>query len=186
MKKLMKTIETLGTFLTGDNNTARLRKEVVEEDNVITTKGLYEHKLTGEDYISYLDDKYLPNYTITQPKTEFYTTFIKSGGVEFKLNQRFEQSGGSPSIVQGVQRNLAGLNNNDNIIFGWDNTTGEHYVEFNEINEASLLVTFSLEYAKNSKNVWNSKKSFWTLLKIIDMFMLQNTRPSPFINRSIL
>ena len=142
-------------FLTGDNNTARIRKEIVGEDELITMNSLYEHKLTGEGYLSYLDNKYLPNYAITQPKTEFYSTFIKTSGAEFFLNQKISQDGENKTFVAGTQRNLADSNNIDSIVFGHD--SGGHYIEFDEIHEVSLLVNFTLNYAKTARATSNSK-----------------------------
>lgn len=138
-------------FITANNNNARVRKEVLDEENNLITSSLYIQDVNCDDILKTLDNKYLPNYTVTQPKSQFFSTFIKNSGAEFKLSQRFKQDGEEIELVEGVKRELANANlEDDEITFGYDNVRKEHYIEFTEINEASLITTFEIDLAKTA------------------------------------
>ena len=133
-------------FYTSDNNSARLRKS--SEGNY---DAIYLHEITGNGLIEGLDNKYLPNYTITQPKTEFYNSYTKNAGVEFILNQNIEQNGDKLVLNNGQQNILSSLNNNNNEInFGYDSVEKKHYVDFKEIDKAGLELSFNMDFAKSA------------------------------------
>ena len=79
-------------FLTKDMNSVRLRKEVMNDD-IVVMKAMYEHIVKGEDLLNSLASYHMPNYTITQPKTEYFSRFTKSMSKRYTLNQVFAQDG---------------------------------------------------------------------------------------------
>ena len=66
----LETTENTLYFVTQDINNARKSRKIVE-----VKKGLYEQEISGYELLSLLDNRYLPNYTITQPKTQFFSTY---------------------------------------------------------------------------------------------------------------
>ena len=132
-------------------NNAIVRKEVTGDDNEVLVNSLYIQEVNANDIISKLDNRYLPNYTVTQPKTRFFNTFVKGGGAEFRVQNRFSQDGSPIVLPQGSRRNLASTNLNGEMLFGYDSLEGKHYIEFNEIDEVALSVDIELALSKTAK-----------------------------------
>ena len=146
-KSITSEIEGVNTFYfrTTDNNTARRRKKIEERYGA-----LYVHEISAVDLTSEMDNTYLPNYRIVQPKTEFYSTYNKSAGSEFILKQRYTQDGTKLILNKGEELKLANVNNDNNIIFGYDEVIKEHYVEFNELDKVGLNIDFNLTFSKSA------------------------------------
>ena len=152
VEQVIDEIEHVNTFyfLTSDGNTAKRRKEVLDENDNILINSIYTHEIEANSLISILDNKGLPNYTITQPKNQYFSTYVRSVGMEFAIAQRFQQDGTSVKLIKGTEKELGSSNNDNNALsFGYDSNKG-HYVEFTEINETTLTTTFELEIAKSA------------------------------------
>ena len=139
-------------FVTAENNSARIRKEIPEQ-----VESLYVQEINCEDIISVLDNKNLPNYTVTQPKSKFFSTYIKGGGAEFVLDVGFKQDGTELILDEGIKRELDKTNMTNEIAFGYDDIERKHYIEFNEISEVGLVSTFELGIAKTAPSYYIQK-----------------------------
>lgn len=139
-------------FVTAENNSARIRKEIPEQ-----VESLYIQEINCEDIISVLDNKNLPNYTVTQPKSKFFSTYIKGGGAEFVLDVGFKQDGTEIILDEGIKRDLAKTNMTNEIAFGYDDIERKHYIDFNEISEVGLVSTFELGIAKTAPSYYIQK-----------------------------
>src|SRR5690554_1252429 len=146
-------------FITTNINNAIVRKEVTGDNNEVLVNSLYVQQVNANDIISKLDNRYLPNYTVTQPKIRFFNTYVKGGGAEFRVQNGFSQDGSPIVLPQGSKRNLASTNLNGEMLFGYDNVEGKHYIEFNEIDEVALSVDVELALAKTASS-WGTGKLF--------------------------
>lgn len=138
-------------FVTAENNSARIRKEIPDQ-----VESLYVQEINCEDIISVLDNKNLPNYTVTQPKSKFFSTDIKGGGAEFVLDVGFKQDGTEIILDEGIKRELGTRNMTNEITFGYDDIERKHYIEFNEISEVGLVSTFELGIAKTAPSYYKA------------------------------
>lgn len=133
-------------FLTTDSRSVRLRKG---NDEVY---GIYQHIINGVEYINILDSRYLPHYTITQPKTRYYNIFSKKEGKRFNVNKKFSQNGyDNLNFDEVVGITTTSANNIDNVIsFGYDNFEEAYYVEVKDINKRSFNIDLSMSLAKTA------------------------------------
>ena len=138
-------------FITTNINNAIVRKEVRGDDNKVLVNSLYIQEVNANDIISKLDNRYLPNYTVTQPKTRFFNTFVKGGAAEFRIQNGFSQDGSPIVLPQGSKRNLGSIKLNGEMLFGYDSVEGKHYIEFNEIDEVALSVDIELSLQKTAQ-----------------------------------
>ena len=95
-------IEGVNTFyfITSDNNNMRRRRAFESEE--YSYDALWEHNVNSLDIIHNLDDKFLPNYTIRQPKTEYFSNYTKNAGVQYTLNQKVTQDGSELILFKGL------------------------------------------------------------------------------------
>lgn len=141
-------IEGVNTFyfITDENSSARKRKKTIKEDGVVV-EALYQHKIEAVERLYYLDNRYLPNYTIRQPKSRFYSLETKSSGADFSLNKKVIFDGESYSFDDASIRRLAEHNTNEEFEYGIDPNKGI-YIEFKEINKVPLSLTFEINESK--------------------------------------
>ena len=141
-------IEGVNTFyfITDENSSARKRKKTIKEDGVVI-EALYQHKIEAVERLYYLDNRYLPNYTIRQPKSRFYSLETKSSGAEFSLNKRVIFNGENYSFDDASIRRLAEHNTNEEFEYGFDPNKGI-YIEFKDINKVPLSLTFEINESK--------------------------------------
>lgn len=141
-------IEGVNTFyfITDENSSARKRKKTIKEDGIVV-EALYQHKIEAVERLYYLDNRYLPNYTIRQPKSRFYSLETKSSGADFSLNKRVIFNGENYSFDDVSIRRLAEHNTNEEFEYGFDPNKGI-YIEFKDINKVPLSLTFEINESK--------------------------------------
>lgn len=133
-------------FYTSDNNSVRKRKDVNVE-----IKGVYEHIVNGVSYVVKLDDRYLPQYTITQPKTRYYDLYRKRADGVFLTNTYFSQDGEIKTLEEGSFRTRLEQHNTDNIInFGYDLLEEKHYVELYDVDSKDFNIKIGVNLAKTA------------------------------------
>lgn len=137
-------------FITVDNVGARVRQEVIDEEDNEVVSALYVQQINCENIIKKLENRFLPNYTVRQPKSKFYNTYAKGFGAEFKVSKGFSQDSSPVVLSQGIKRELAKVNVDDEIVFGYDSIENKHYIEFKEIDQVGLTVNFEMNLAKTS------------------------------------
>lgn len=146
-------------FKTDGGNALRLRKQVIDENGNTILEELWEHVFIVKDYITKLNNSLMPNYTITQPKSEFYNVYRRSRGAIFDIGQIFEQDG-NPKILYKGNKNY---NNEfrflkDNIsMINIDYKNGKHYAEMNDINELSYSINFSMFLNTSAPSTFTTK-----------------------------
>ena len=74
-------------FTTTKVPNARLRKEVRDSLNAITTNSLWQVEITGMELVKELEDTEMTNYTITQPKTQFFSRYSRFLVDRYTYNQ---------------------------------------------------------------------------------------------------
>lgn len=133
-------------FLTSDNNSVRLRKDVGDE-----LKGIYEHIVNGISYFSLLDSRYLPNYTITQPKSRYFSSFRKSAKYTFEYNYKFSQDG-FVKVLDEPESEYYNFQQSDDIYeFGYDLIESKPYLKIsNDVDEKTFNVNISIDLAKTA------------------------------------
>lgn len=135
-------------FETNNNNSARLRKA---DDNVGM---LYEHKVTAKTFLGSLERYYLPNYTIRQPKTEFFDTRIRQAKISLDYGSmaRYVQDG-SIDVLPMVNAVITNEMNNGvaidrNIQAGYENNAP--FVLLKDTNKASYNLNVSIATRKTA------------------------------------
>ncbi len=154
-------------FLTGDNNSVRLRKDVGDE-----LKGVYEHIVNGEEIISLLDSRFLPNYTITQPKSRYYSSYRKTAKYMFEFDYKFSQDG-NMVVLPFPERDYYNYEqNNDIYTFGFDVLESKPYIEIDNVNDKSFNINISFEITKTAVGYFTYRNLITT--KKQDIFVLLN------------
>ena len=135
-------------FSTQDTPQARLRGKTDK------TSGLYKLELNGIELIKELEDTNLPNYTITQPKTEFFSPFTIEHTTKFTLGKKY-----SPPLNQTTpfEVNISGSattetinssNNNGEISYSM---SGSRLIaEFSNINETPYSINVKLDFQQSA------------------------------------
>ena len=140
-------------FLSDDGHQTRIRKALVNETL------MYMHQIKGEERLKLLEDTYMPNYTITQPKTQYFDAYGISSNSRFNINQIFSQNGTNKVLNQGTLEILNQMNNSDNtIIFGYENN--RHFVRLNRVKETSFNLNFGLAFRKTARTFYQ-KRTWW-------------------------
>ena len=142
-------LENTYHFITTDQSSVSLRKEVLDQEGEVAVPSLYEHKINGNEPLYWLEGKYAPSYTITQPKTEYFDVYRKSGGARFNINHSFSQDGLPKTLPQGTKVELAGSYNNGAervISTGYEN--GKHYIELENVNDKTFKIDVSVNLQK--------------------------------------
>lgn len=165
-------------FLSSDINSVRRRKEKVD-DELVVLSGLYEHVINGDDYLSITKDYFLPNYTVTQPKTKYFDVFRKSASVRYNIGDYFIQDGNDKTLTQGTRVNL-GSSNNDVITFGYDVSSERYYIELDDIDEKNFEVEFILDLLKTAPGTTVIKGLLPFLNRTIEIIVNDLTIGDPF------
>lgn len=145
-KMYLKISDTVKSYVFRVNNTEFdvLRTET---DNQAP---LYRHTLSCLEYSQTLEDTLTPNYTITQPKTEYFDVYSRYGNKKYVVNSRFQHDGTKPTLPQGTATSSNFVNNvGDVISIGY--ATNKHYVELNDIQDVGYDITIGFNVAKTSK-----------------------------------
>ena len=140
---LNETEENTYWFLSDKCKNARIRKE---SNNY---KALYKHEINGIELLYRTTDYNLPNYAITQPKTEYFDVYSRFAMKQVSLNQLFQQDGTSININSGTEIGYNEVNNDDdNIQFGYE--SNKHYIRLNDTDEVAYNINVLLQYAKTA------------------------------------
>ena len=94
---------------------ARIRKEIKNDLDVITTEKLWQVEIVGMELIKELEDTNMPNYTITQPKTQFFNRYRKILEETFITNKYITQNYSGAIYLQVTSNNQIENNNNNNV-----------------------------------------------------------------------
>lgn len=135
-------------FITTNTNTSRLRKDIKSELGQTITTGIYEHEINGFERLYSLEDYYMPNYTVTQPKTKFFDVYRIYQGYRVELGQIFEQDGNNKTLWQGVSIPYNARNNNGEV--DKDYIDGKHIIILDNINEISYNIDFGILMQKTA------------------------------------
>ena len=93
-------------FITTKLPKARIRKEIKNDLDVITTEKLWQVEIVGMELIKELEDTNMPNYTITQPKTQFFNRYRKILEETFLTNKYITQNYSGATVLQVEANNL--------------------------------------------------------------------------------
>lgn len=133
-------------FLTEDNKDGRLRQVGTDVDE------LYEHQILGREYFAITEDTPLTNYTITQPKSEFFNRYNYYGFYKYRLNQPESLDGYLPnqrfnsgSVVDNNMSNV-----NGKFEFFYDNGYGRG-IKINNIYEVGYDLSILLDFQATAK-----------------------------------
>lgn len=108
---------------------------------------LYRHTLNCLEYSQTLEDTLMPNYTITQPKTEYFDVYSRYGSKRITLDAKFQHDGSKYNFPAGTTTNSQFVNNPDGTItIGY--SSNKHYVEIKDIKDVGYNVSLDLQYTK--------------------------------------
>lgn len=149
--------------ISGDSKEYVFRVDNTEFDVLRTEtdnyKPLYRHTLSCLEYSQTLEDTLMPNYTITQPKTEYFDVYSRYGNKRYTVNGRFQNDGTKPTLPQGTVTNSNFINNVGNIIsVGY--SSGKHFVELKDINDVGYDITVGFNIAKTAKTTFGVRDIF--------------------------
>lgn len=141
-------------FITTNTNTSRLRKDIKSELGQTITTGIYEHEINGFERLYLLEDYYMPDYTVTQPKTKFFDVYRIYQGYRVELGQIFEQDGNNKTLWQGTSISYNARNNNGEV--DKDYIDGKHIIILDNINEISYNIDFGILMQKTAPSYFIS------------------------------
>ena len=144
-------------FLSDDSHQTRIRK-ANELDNMA-----FEHQIKGVERLKLLEDTFMPNYTITQPKTQYFDAYGISSNARFNINQKISAQNHPYDLTlnQGSLEILNQMNNGDSTItFGYENN--KHFVRLNKVDETSFNLNFGLSFSKTARTFYRKSVWWWT------------------------
>lgn len=139
-------------FITTKMPKARIRKEIKDEDDVVITNNLWQIELTGMELIKELEDTNMPNYTITQPKTQFFNRYRKLIEETFLTNQYITQNYSGATTFTSSNKITNEKHNIDNVSPEITSALnlGGYEITINSIAQESYSIDFAAEISKTS------------------------------------
>lgn len=135
-------------FLVQDTRAKRVRRKVQGK-----VKELYKHEVDCLEYSALTEDKNLPNYTITQPKTQFFNMYSRYGFRDYRFNYLFQYDGINNKRLPASSQftdNFINVNNNQ-IDFGYEISTNRYFMELRELDELGYQVSVELDIRQTAK-----------------------------------
>ena len=141
-------------FLTTQLPKGKIRNKVKNDSDVVTTPELWQIEITGLELIKETEDTNMPNYTITQPKTQFFNRYRRILTDRYTFtNTRFDYSSatliplGSNSKMNVNQANVGGV-----ITTQYD--SGNLLVRLNNASEESYSINFTIGWQKTAHAIY--------------------------------
>ena len=148
-------------FITTDQSSVKIREEILDEEDNVKVPAIYEHKISAKERLYLLEGKFMPDYSITQPKTQFFDAYKKSASVNYLLENDFTQNGNPIYLNQGIRSVVNERNNDDNTItFNYDNQKRQHYVELKDVDKVSFDFNVEFDVAKTAPAYVKWKQGF--------------------------
>jgi len=136
-------------FTTTKVPNARLRKEVRDSLNAITTNSLWQVEITGMELVKELEDTEMTNYTITQPKTQYFSRYSRFLVDRYTFNQNTTYS--SASKINLVNTNKSTINNANNTTqIATTITSGSLVITLNNIETESYTINANLQMQRTA------------------------------------
>lgn len=142
--------------------TTRLPKGKIRND-----LELWEIEVTGMELIKETEDYNSPNYTITQPKTQFFNRYRRTLVDRYNFNQNFDYSVANQlTFGTNTKNNINQANNGGVITTYYD--SGTLKVRYNNISTESCSINVNLNWertATTTRPAWGISKNIIPMVK---------------------
>lgn len=132
-------------FITTKLPKGKIRNEVRDSSNNVITPELWQIEITCMELIKSLDDKNMPNYTITQPKTQFFNRFRRRLVDVYNFsNQKVSYNTTGSIYLSSTSKSTDGGNNYSGII-STNNTSGKLISRLNNIDTTGYTIKLTYD-----------------------------------------
>lgn len=138
-------------FITTKLPKARIRKEIKNELDVVTTEKLWQVEIVGMELVKELEDTNMPNYTITQPKTQFFNRYRRTLSDRYAFSGGFKFSYILPSSIalSGSSKTTINMSNSSGVISS-NIISGKITTTLNNISSESFTITLKLYWQRTA------------------------------------